>query len=65
MKLALLTRSLDHGGAECQVVTLARELRSRGDDRRWDVLGFLNRLVRALRRERPDLLAGILPAEAA
>lgn len=85
MKILFLTRSLDIGGAERQLVLLARGLHQRGHDvavalfysggpleadlkeasvrilplnkrGRWDVLGFLMRLVRTVLRERPDLL---------
>ncbi len=85
MNILFLIRSLDCGGAERQLVVLARELSQRGhkvsvavcysggpleadlkkasvrmislDKRgRWDVFGFLVRLIRTVRSERPDLL---------
>lgn len=85
MKIVILTRSLEVGGAQRQVVTLAGGLRERGHNvvvavfygghvlergleeagiplcylgktGRWDVPGFLSRLIRFLRRERPDVL---------
>ncbi|HMS86091.1 MAG TPA: glycosyltransferase [Nitrospira sp.] len=85
MHILFLIRSLDCGGAERQLVVLARELHQRGhkvsvavcysggplevdlkdasvriislDKRgRWDVVGFLVRLIRTVRSERPDLL---------
>ncbi|MDD3653299.1 MAG: glycosyltransferase [Desulfotomaculaceae bacterium] len=89
MKITFLIRSLDYGGAERQLVALARELHRYGHSvavlifysggplqqdlekagvpvislekrGRWDVLGFLGRLIRFLRRERPDILHGYL-----
>jgi glycosyltransferase involved in cell wall biosynthesis len=89
MKILFLTRSLNYGGAERQLVLLARGLRQRGHDvavalfysggpleadlreasvrilplnkrGRWDVLGFLTRLVRTVLYERPDLLHGYI-----
>ncbi|MDD4169642.1 MAG: glycosyltransferase, partial [Desulfotomaculaceae bacterium] len=89
MKITFLIRSLDYGGAERQLVALARELHRHGHSvavltfysggplqqdlekagvsvinlekrGRWDILGFLGRLVRFLRRERPDILHGYL-----
>lgn len=85
MNILFLIRSLDCGGAERQLVVLARGLHQRGhkvsvavcysggpleadlkeasvrmialDKRgRWDVFGFLVRLIRTVRSERPDLL---------
>lgn len=85
MKILFLTRSLDYGGAERQLVILARGLRDRGHEvavavfypggaleselrdtgvtaislaksGRWDVLGFLARLIRVVRQQRPDVL---------
>ena len=85
MKILFLTRSLNVGGAERQLVLLARGLHQRGHDvavalfysggpleadlreasvrilplnkrGRWDVVGFLTRLVRTVLHERPDLL---------
>ncbi|HUC60461.1 MAG TPA: glycosyltransferase [Alphaproteobacteria bacterium] len=90
MKIVILCRSLDYGGAERQAILLARGLAARGhavalalfyrggpleaglagtDLRvhdlakrgRWDALGFFVRLVRFLRRERPDIVYGFLP----
>jgi glycosyltransferase involved in cell wall biosynthesis len=91
MKIVLLIRSLTFGGAERQLVALARELHRRGHDvrvgvfyaggpleadlhaagvpvtvfdkcGRWDVAGFLYRLVRFLREERPHVVHGYLGA---
>lgn len=89
MKVTFLTRSLNRGGAERQLVNLATGLHKRGfrvlvavfysngplekelreagvpvsvigKQGRWDVFGFLLRLVRLLRRERPSILHGYL-----
>lgn len=91
MKLVLLIRSLEIGGAERQLVALARgavalghevhvltfypggalrgdlesagvpvfSLEKRG---RWDAAGFLLRLIRRLRQEKPDVLYCFLPS---
>jgi glycosyltransferase involved in cell wall biosynthesis len=88
-RIVFLTRSLDYGGAERQLVTLAKGLRKRGhrtvvavfyrggelepdlqragvpvmvlDKRgRWDSLGFLWRLIRFVRREKPQVVHGYL-----
>jgi glycosyltransferase involved in cell wall biosynthesis len=88
-RIVFLTRSLDYGGAERQLVTLAKGLHKRGhrtvvavfyrggelepdlqragvplmvlDKRgRWDSLGFLWRLIRFLRREKPQVVHGYL-----
>ncbi|WP_235893090.1 glycosyltransferase [Pelomicrobium methylotrophicum] len=88
--MALFIRSLDIGGAERQLVMLAKGLHARGVDvrvltfypggalrpeleaagipvsdldkrGRWDVLPFLWRLWRWLRRQRPDVLYSWLP----
>jgi glycosyltransferase involved in cell wall biosynthesis len=85
VKILFFTRSLNAGGAERQLVLLARGLHQRGHDvavalcysggpleadlketsvrmisldkrGRWDVFGFLLRLIRTVRSERPDLL---------
>lgn len=85
MNILFLIRSLDCGGAERQLVVLARALHQRGHKvsvavcysggplevdlkeasvrmislnkrGRWDMLGFLVRLIRTVRTERPDLL---------
>lgn len=85
MKILFLLRTLNRGGAERQLVLLARGLRQRGHEvavavfypggpleaelreskvpvislgkrGRWDVLGFLTRLVRTVLHERPDVL---------
>jgi glycosyltransferase involved in cell wall biosynthesis len=85
MKILFLTRSLNCGGAERQLVLLARGLHQRGHEvavalfysggpleadlkeasvrmiplnkrGRWDVFGFLTRLIRTVLYERPDLL---------
>ena len=90
MKIAFLIRSLDRGGAERQLVLLARGLRRAGHEvgvltfysggaleselvsdgvpvialrksGRWNVFGFFARLVREVRRIRPDLLHSYLP----
>lgn len=90
MKLVLLIRSLDVGGAERQLVALARGLlklghevhvftfypsgalrgdldaakipvTSLGKRGRWDVAGFVRRLVSALRQENPAALYSFLP----
>ena len=87
--ILFLTRSLDRGGAERQLVVLAKGLAGRGHavsvavffgggvyeaelaragvrvinigkQGRWDVLPFLNRLVRLLRKERPAVLHSYL-----
>ena len=87
--ILFLTRSLDRGGAERQLVLLAKGLAGRGHavsvavffgggvyeaelaragvrvinigkQGRWDVLPFLNRLVRLLRKERPAVLHSYL-----
>ena len=85
MKIVFLTRSLNIGGAERQLVLLARGLHQRGHEvavavfysggpleadlkkasvrilplnkrGRWDVLGFLTRLILTVLYEWPDLL---------
>ena len=85
MNILFVIRSLESGGAERQMVLLARGLRQRGHDvavavfykggaleselaeahvpvyslekrGRWDVLGFLSRLVHTVNRHRPDVL---------
>ncbi len=85
MHILFLIRSLHYGGAERQLVVLARELHQRGHKvsvavfyrggpleaylkdasvrmislnkrGRWDVVGFLVRLIRTVRSERPDVL---------
>jgi glycosyltransferase involved in cell wall biosynthesis len=90
VKLLFIARSLNVGGAERQMVTLAAELRRRGHDvsvavmypggafttdleragvrvialdkrGRWDLAGFLLRLGRVVRNERPDVVHGYLP----
>ncbi len=89
LRLVILSRSLDYGGAERQIVALARGLHERGHRvvvavlysggplehdlqaagvpvqsfakrGRWDVIGFLLRLMRFLRRERPQIVHGYL-----
>lgn len=89
MKIVILTRSLNYGGAERQLITLARGLHERGHGvvfsvfysggplqkdleaagvpvyslnkhGRWDVFGFVYRLARFIRRERPDILHSYL-----
>lgn len=90
IKLVLLIRSLDVGGAERQLVALARGAMALGHEvqvltfypggvfredlerasvsvlsldkfGRWDVAGFLLRLVRTLRQEKPATLYCFLP----
>ncbi|WP_207644281.1 glycosyltransferase [Desulfolucanica intricata] len=87
--IMFLIRSLNYGGAERQLVTLARGLHQSGykvavavfypggplekdleetkitvihlnKRHRWDVFGFLWRLVRLLRTEKPEILHGYL-----
>ncbi len=88
-RVFMLVRSLRCGGAEHQVVVLARALAARGvqvsvatyypggallprlegvrgvrvfsldKSGRWDVVGFLARIRRAIRRERPDVVYGV------
>jgi glycosyltransferase involved in cell wall biosynthesis len=89
MKIFFLLRSLNYGGAERQVVLLAKGLRERGHQPlvvvfyhggplekdlreagvpviplnkrgRWDLFRFLLRLMKVLRRERPDIVHGYL-----
>jgi glycosyltransferase involved in cell wall biosynthesis len=88
-RIVLMARSLERGGAETQLVALARGLRRRalavtvvclyargpliaelidsgvpviapGKRGRWDLIGFLLRLVRALRRIDPDIIHAFL-----
>jgi glycosyltransferase involved in cell wall biosynthesis len=90
VKIVLLTRSLNYGGAERQLVTLAKGLHRRGHSvlvvpfyaggplesdlqsagvrvcslskrRRWEIAGFLVRLIRLARREKPDVIHSYLP----
>jgi glycosyltransferase involved in cell wall biosynthesis len=89
MKVIFLTRGLNYGGAETQLVALAKGLhqlghsvqvvvfysdgpleksllesgvsvQSLGKRGRWDVLGFLFRLIQAIRKQKPDVLHGYL-----
>ena len=88
MKVLILQRALDQGGAERQLVTLAGGLVQRGHDvvvvtfyngdldahlhatgarhialgkrHRWDVAGFMLRLAKTLRAERPDVCLSYL-----
>jgi glycosyltransferase involved in cell wall biosynthesis len=89
MKVIFLIRELNYGGAETQLVALAKglhhlgpsaevivffpdgpqekELReagvpvqSLGKSGRWDVIGFLFRLIKAIRQRKPDVLHGYL-----
>jgi len=89
MKLLFLARSLDFGGAERQLVTLASALKTEGVEvavavfygggplqselsaarvpicelgkrGRWEVIGFLVRLIRVCRRVKPDILHSYL-----
>lgn len=91
MRIALLIRALDRGGAERQLVMLADGLARRGHDvhvlsfygggelvaelgdtdascravtkrGRWDMAGFLVRLVRELRRIGPEVIYSSMPA---
>ena len=54
-----------YGGGELEADLLERGVRveSLGKAGRWDVIGFSYRLLRALRRERPDVLHGYLGTE--
>ncbi|MFN7930695.1 MAG: glycosyltransferase [Blastocatellia bacterium] len=88
MKITFLVRALNLGGAQSQMVILARALQQRGHQinviafydgvhkqalqeanvavhllhkrGRWDVIGFLWRLVKLVRRQSPDILYGYL-----
>jgi len=90
MKILFLARSLNTGGAERQLVTLAVQLKKRDHDvsvvtfyddqslfgqellkhnvtvhslqkqNRWDVVGFLIRLIALINREKPEVLHGYL-----
>lgn len=90
MKIVFLCRSLEYGGTERQLVTLAKglqqsedfevcvfvfyaggalyqelesaevQLTSLGKRGRWDVFGFIIRLIRALRKEQPDVVYSFL-----
>lgn len=89
MKILFLTRSLNYGGAERQLVALAKGLKQRGHavvvavfypggplagdlraagvamrslgkNGRWHVFGFLFRLIKLVKQERPDLLHAYL-----
>jgi glycosyltransferase involved in cell wall biosynthesis len=89
MKIVFLIRAMTFGGAERQLVALARGLHARGHDvhvgvfyaggpleadlhaagvpvtvldkgGRWDVVGFLVRLARFLKQERPQVFHGYL-----
>ncbi len=89
MKVTFLTRHLGYGGAERQLVVLAKGLHERGHSvtvtvfyaggllenelhkagvtmrsvnkrGRWDVVGFLFRLLKIVRQEKPDILHGYL-----
>ena len=89
MKLVLLHRFKTFGGAERQLIELARGLHKRGHDvslitfyppgdftrdlseagvpvisldkkHRWDIAGFMWRLIRTMRREHPDVVHGYL-----
>lgn len=88
MKITFLVRALNLGGAQSQMVLLARELQQHGHQisviafydgvhkqalldaqvavhllykrGRWDVVGFLWRLIRLVRRQAPDVLYGYL-----
>ena len=89
MKLAFVIRDLGHGGAQRQLVLLARGMAQErhhdvsvihfydgafraeldaagvsticvGKKSRWDLLGFFVRLVKAVRKVRPEVLHGYL-----
>lgn len=89
MKITFLIRSLDYGGAERQLIALAKGLHAKGHtvlvsvfypkgplekdlreagvpvrilnkQGRWDVFGFLSRLIKLLKQEQPDVLHGYL-----
>lgn len=88
MKITFLVRALNLGGAQSQMVVLAKQLQARGhqinviafydgvhkqtlleakvvvhtlDKRgRWDVVSFLWRLIKLVRRQSPDILYGYL-----
>jgi glycosyltransferase involved in cell wall biosynthesis len=89
MKIVFLIRYLGIGGAERQMIILAKGLKERGNDvavavfypggpledelrqagvpieflgkrHRWEVLGFLVRLIRLMRRLNPDVIHGYL-----
>ncbi|TKB75404.1 MAG: glycosyltransferase [Nitrospira sp.] len=90
MKIIFLIRSLGYGGAERQLILLAKGLHARRHDvvvsvfysggplekelrdagirirplnktGRWDVPGFLFRMAKVLREERPEIVHGYLP----
>jgi glycosyltransferase involved in cell wall biosynthesis len=92
MRIVFLLRSLNYGGAQRQVVLLAKGIRERGHDvvvatfypggvlenevlqaqvrirplhkrGRWDVIGFLVRLNKVLKEERPDIIHSYLHEE--
>jgi hypothetical protein len=54
-----------YGGGELEADLLKRGVRveSLAKAGRWDVVGFSYRLLRSLRRERPDILHGYLGTE--
>ncbi|MGA9774279.1 MAG: glycosyltransferase [Blastocatellia bacterium] len=89
MRITFLIRSLNYGGAERQLVALAKRLHKNGHQvavavfyaggplendlteagidllslekrGRWDVPGFVRRLVQLIRRQRPDVLHSYL-----
>jgi glycosyltransferase involved in cell wall biosynthesis len=89
LSILLLARSLEVGGAERQLVLLAKGLKERGHSvevalfygggslvaelhdcgievvdlrkkGRWDLLGFMMRVIRELRRRRPDVVYSFL-----
>jgi glycosyltransferase involved in cell wall biosynthesis len=90
LRILFLIRSLEYGGAQKQLVTLALGLREAGytgvsvavfygdepfevllrecgidvhvlDKRhRWDIYGFLTRLVKLIRQQKPDVVYGFL-----
>ncbi|OQW92595.1 MAG: group 1 glycosyl transferase [Thiotrichaceae bacterium IS1] len=89
MKIILLIRSLNYGGAERQLTVLAKGLHQRGHQvkvavfyaggpletdlgeagipiihlnkqSRWEIFGFMLRLVRTIKQEQPNVLHGYL-----
>lgn len=89
MKILFLVRSLGRGGAERQLIALAKGLSRLGWEviiavyytggafeeyvrdtpvrvvdlkkrSRWDIIGFVSRLIRLVRKERPDVVHGYM-----
>lgn len=90
MNIMFLTRALDIGGAQRQLVLLASELKKKGHNvnvmvfyggeilqkdlersqipvislnkrGRWDIIPFMIRLIRIIRKNKPDILYSFLP----